>query len=67
MWIKKENATYQIISANIHEDSDKYQVWVERPTGKSLKIFESKENQLAHEVKDAIDFALKSSIPVLEL
>ena len=67
MWIKYKGASYQIISANIHEQGENTSVWVGRPTGQSLKVFESNNKEEAQEVLDAINFALEQSIPVLEL
>lgn len=67
LWIVVKGASHQIISCNIHKDGDKYQLWVERPNGKSLKIVESTDKNEVELVKEAIDYAIKHREPVLEL
>ena len=67
LWIVVKGASYQIISCNTHKDGDKYQLWVERLNGKSLKIVESTDKNEVELVKEAIDYAIKHREPVLEL
>ena len=67
LWIVVKEASHQIISCNTHKDGDKYQLWVERPNGKSLKIVESTDKSEVELVKEAIDYAIKNREPVLEL
>jgi hypothetical protein len=71
LWLVIKGSSHQIISCNIHSEDKTgnglYQLWVERPNGKTLKIIESKNEEDVQEVKDAIDFAIKSGHPSLEL
>jgi hypothetical protein len=74
LWLVIKGSSHQIISCNIaivdltgNGVKDTYQLWVERPNGKSLKIIESRDEKDIQEVKDAIDFAIKSGHPSLEL
>ena len=67
LWIVMKGTSHQIISCNTHKEGDKYQLWVERPNGKSLKIVESTNQEDVEIVKEAIDYAIKHREPVLEL
>lgn len=67
LWITKEGASYQVVGCNIHEEKGNHQLWVERPSGKSTKIAESKNRADVKEVKNMIDHAIKIGDPVLEL
>ena len=67
MWIIKDQASYQITSANLHKKGDLHQVWVERASGKTLLLHESTNEAEVREVKDAIDYAIQNKIPTLNL
>lgn len=67
LWLVIKGASHQIISCNIHKESGLFQLWIERPNGKTLKISESKHLADVQEVKDAIDYAIKTGQPSLEL
>lgn len=70
LWLIVKGASHQIISANIHSEKKPnglHQLWVERPTGKTLKIIESRDMKEVKIVKDAIDYAIKHGDPSLEL
>lgn len=67
LFIKTKKYTHQIVSCNIHEESGKFQLWVERPNGKSLKLVDSKNREDAEIVKSAIEHAIKTGDPMLEL
>lgn len=58
IWIIKGNESHEIISTNIHVEDDKFQLWVTRPNGKTIKIFEDKDKNEANLLKDAIDYAI---------
>lgn len=67
LWLVIKGASHQICSCNIHEKEGTYQLWVERPNGKTLKIIESTIEKEVNEVKEAIDFAIRAGQPTLEL
>lgn len=67
LWLIVKGASHQIISCNVHKENDKFQLWVERPNGKSLKIAEHQDEKEIELIKEAIDFAIKNRDPVLEL
>lgn len=67
LWIIIEGASHQIISCNIHHENDVYQLWVERPNGKSLKLAEDANKNEIQLIKDAIDHAIETHDPVLNL
>lgn len=67
LWLVIKDTSHQIISCNIHKDGALYQLWVERPNGKSLKVIESKNYTDVEEVKSAIDFAIEHKEPSLRL
>ena len=59
IWIIKGNESHEIISCNVADKEDKSELWVTRPNGKNLKIFESQNKDIVKELKEAIDFAIK--------
>lgn len=67
LWLVMEEGSYQIISCNTHKEGELYQLWVERPNHKSLKIIESNNMYDVQEAKDAIDYAIGQGHKVLEL
>lgn len=67
LWIVNEEASHQIISCNTHEEAGRFQLWVTRPNGKSLKLKESDNKDEILEIKQAIDFALEHKEPTLKL
>lgn len=67
IWIVKGDVSHQIISCNIHEEEGKYQIWVTRPNGKSLKLEESENKDEILEIKEAIDFAIEHKESTLRL
>jgi hypothetical protein len=62
-----KGASHQIISCNMHNKDGKHQLWVERPSGKTLKIVESKDINEVQIVKDAIDHCIKNGIKSLKI
>lgn len=67
LWLINKGASHQIIGCNIHKEEGKFQLWVERVNGKTLKVVESADKGTVEEVKDAIDFAIESGHKTLEL
>lgn len=67
LWIVREDSSIQIEACNIHKENEKFQLWVTRPGGKTLKIDESENLEKIQEVKDAIDFAVENEIKTLRL
>jgi hypothetical protein len=71
LWlITQGGASHQIISCNIFTNEKEgvlYQLWVERPNGKSLKIAENEDYVEVQIIKDAIDYAIEHRIPTLKL
>lgn len=67
LWVNLGKESHQIISCNTFKEDGKYQLWIERPTGKTKKIFESTNEAEVQEIKDAIDYAIKKGEPSLEL
>lgn len=58
IWIIKGNESHEIISCNTAIDDKKSELWVTRPNGKNLKIFEGSSDDVK-ELKEAIDYAIK--------
>ena len=67
LWVVKGNMSHQIISCNIHEEDGKYQIWITRPNGKTLKLEESENKDEILEIKEAIDFAIEHKESTLRL
>jgi hypothetical protein len=68
LWLViNEDLSYQIVSCNISQKGDVYELWVTRPNEKSLKIKEDTDKAKLKEIKDAIDFAIETKEPVLRL
>lgn len=69
LWIIKGEMSHQIISCNVHFNSEtkKYELWVARPNGKSLKLQESTNEEEVVIIKEAIDFAIEHKDNVLRL
>ena len=67
LWLISSNYSAQVTSCNIHEKDGKYQVWVEKPSGSTKLIKESKDKHEVGEIKSAIDFAITNGHKVLEL
>lgn len=67
IWIIKNDMSHQIISCNIHNEDNKYQLWVTRPNGKNLKLEESVNKEEVMELKQAIDYAIEHNEQALRL
>ena len=67
LWLVKDDFSHQIISCNIHEENNVYQLWVTRPNGKSFKIDENKDKNEVLIIKEAIDYAIENKEPALRL
>lgn len=67
LWLIKGENSYTVIGCNINKKNDKYQVWIERPTGKTLMLSESEDESFVNVIKDAIDYAIENKIPTLRL
>lgn len=58
IWLIIGEESHQIISSNVCNKGDMYELWVTRPNGKSLKIDEGNKEKIT-EIKDAIDYAIE--------
>lgn len=67
LWLITGKQSHQITACNIHEVDGKYQVWVERSNGKSMKLKESHDLEEIEVYKKAIDFAVANGHKSLEL
>lgn len=67
LWLVIKNESHQIISCNTFKEGNKYQLWVEKPSGKTKKIIESTNEEDVKLVKEAIDYAIRNGDPTLEL
>lgn len=67
LWLIKEDASHQIMSCNIHNANNIFELWITRPNDKNLKIAESTKQEDVAIIKEAIDYAIENSIPALRL
>ncbi len=67
LWLIKENASHQIVSCNIHNANNTFELWITRPNDKNLKIVESTQLEDVTTIKEAIDYAIENGIPALRL
>ena len=67
LWIVLKSASYQITSANMIKKDGKHELWVERTNGKGLKLLADTDIYKVVEIKDAIDYAIKTRESTLEL
>lgn len=67
LWLIKEDASHQIMSCNIHNANNTFELWITRPNDKNLKIAESTKQEDVAIIKEAIDYAIENSIPALRL
>lgn len=66
IWIVKGDNSYSAIGVNIALKGDASELWIERPTGKTVKIVTDTEERIKV-YKEAIDFAIKSGKTTFEL
>jgi hypothetical protein len=69
LWLVIKGASHQITGCNLfwNGKNEKWEVWIEKPNGKTLKIKESADEKEANEIKEAIDYAISKGVPSLEL
>lgn len=69
IWIINQNESHQIISCNTNPNTDEHgwELWVTRPNGKNLKVYENEDRVEVELRKEAIDYALKNNKPTIEL
>lgn len=69
LWLVTEDLSYQIISCNLHKNTEngEYEVWVTRPTGKNIKILSSSKLEDVKEIKEAIDYSIEHKEAALRL
>lgn len=60
IWLIKEDESIAIVSCNVHHKPDKYQLWVERPNGKTKVVYESQEKKDIIDMKEALDWAIEN-------
>jgi hypothetical protein len=67
LWLVMGNKSEQIISCNVHrKENGTAELWVERINGKSRKVRSGSAEEVL-EVKEAIDYAIKTGHTSLEL
>ncbi len=64
IWLVKDDASYQVTGCNIGNKDGLFQLWVERPNTKSLKVAESADKELIKLHKEAIDHAISIGDPI---
>ena len=68
MWIVEDKLSYEIIGVNIHTTvNNMHEVWATKKDGKTKLIKKSKDINEVSEIKEAIDYAIKTGDKVLEL
>lgn len=67
LWLILEDSSHQITSCNTHKNGEWHEVWVERVSGKNLKVISSEDKQLVLDVREAIDFAIHNGHKTLNL
>ncbi|TCX53806.1 hypothetical protein [Dehalobacter sp. 14DCB1] len=53
-----------IISCNTFINGDKHELWVTKPTGKTMKVLENTDHEEIQRYKDAIDYAISKRDPI---
>ena len=66
-WLIINDVSHQIMSCNIHDANNKFELWVTRPNDKNLKIAESDDVEDIREIKDAIDYAIEHGAAALRI
>ena len=67
LWLITENESVIVNECNLHEQGNKWEVWVRRYNGTSLKIKQSKEKEDVALIKEAIDYAIENNVKALRL
>lgn len=62
MWLVMSSKSFEIKGINLHanEKNNKHELWVTKPDGKTVLVFESKDITAIIELKEAIDFAIET-------
>ncbi|RBP01212.1 hypothetical protein [Rossellomorea aquimaris] len=66
-WINIGSETHQITSFNLYENHGTFQLWVERPNGKTMLVAESKDEEYVRNIKVKMDNAIESDKRLLTL
>lgn len=66
IWIVKGERSYQAIGINVAEKDGVYSLWIERPTGSTVKLVEGTEQEMV-EYKEAVDYAVKHGLTAFEI
>ena len=67
LWLVTEESSNLIVSCNLHHKNDMHSVWVERQNGKNMKVLESNDLDKVKEIRNAIDYAIETKEPTLDL
>jgi len=67
LWVIVGDASYEIVSCNVHEKDGIFSIWIERPNGKTLKLKESEKEEDVKIIKEAIDYAISKGEKTLVL
>lgn len=69
LWLVNGDSSYEVTACNIHsnEKIGFYELWVERSSGKTVKIESSYDISTIQTIKDAIDYAIEHDEKVLRL
>ena len=66
IWLNIGDKSYQATGINISIEGSIASLWIEKPTGKTMKIL-SGDVEIIREHKEAIDFAVKEGHKIYEI
>lgn len=66
IWVNIGDKSYQATGINVSIDGEKSALWIEKATGKTMKVLEGTAEQV-REHKEAIDFAIKQGHKTYEV
>lgn len=66
IWIIKGNQSFSAIGANVSMSEGQASLWIERPTGKTIRVATDTQERIALH-KEAIDFAIKNGHKTYEV
>ena len=66
IWLNIGDKSYQATGINISIEGKVASLWIEKPTGKTMKIL-SGDAEIIREHKEAIDFAVKEGHKIYEI
>lgn len=69
IWIVNGTQSYQAVGMNVSDEpvNNKYGLWIERPSGKTIKVYESESKDLVNEYLGAINYAIEKGSKTFEI